>query len=65
MSHIDILPGGCPAAHYPQCNPLRPLWHHAERVKVPAAKSVPVALYRAQPSAADLKRALPAEDQLG
>ncbi|MBO1078562.1 FdhF/YdeP family oxidoreductase [Roseomonas haemaphysalidis] len=36
------VPDGCCAAYYPECNPLIPLWHHAERAKVPAAKSVPV-----------------------
>jgi molybdopterin-dependent oxidoreductase alpha subunit len=36
------LPAGSCAAYYPECNPLIPLWHHAERSKVPAAKSVPV-----------------------
>jgi anaerobic selenocysteine-containing dehydrogenase len=36
------VPDGCCAAYYPECNPLVPLWHHAERSKVPAAKSVPV-----------------------
>ncbi|MGF0238112.1 FdhF/YdeP family oxidoreductase [Rhodococcus sp. IEGM1300] len=36
------IPEGCAAAYYPECNSLVPLWHHAERSKVPAAKSVPV-----------------------
>ncbi|NOG71760.1 FdhF/YdeP family oxidoreductase [Roseicella sp. DB1501] len=36
------IPPGCCAAYYPECNPLIPLWHHAEGSKVPAAKSVPV-----------------------
>jgi anaerobic selenocysteine-containing dehydrogenase len=36
------IPDGCVAAYYPECNPLIPLWHYAERSKVPAAKSVPV-----------------------
>ncbi len=38
------IPEGCAGAYYPECNPLVPLWHHAERSKVPAAKSVPVRL---------------------
>lgn len=38
------IPQGCCAAYYPECNPLVPLWHHAERSKVPAAKSIPVRL---------------------
>lgn len=37
----DIPLGTC-AAYYPECNPLIPLWHHAEESKTPAAKSVPV-----------------------
>ncbi|MFJ5282828.1 FdhF/YdeP family oxidoreductase [Pseudomonas sp. NPDC088429] len=36
------IPEGCVAGYYPECNPLVPLWHHAERSKVPAAKSVPI-----------------------
>jgi molybdopterin-dependent oxidoreductase alpha subunit len=36
------IPKGCVGGYYPECNPLIPLWHHAERSKVPAAKSVPV-----------------------
>jgi molybdopterin-dependent oxidoreductase alpha subunit len=37
----DVPPGSC-AAYYPECNPLLPLWHHAERSHVPAAKSIPI-----------------------
>jgi len=51
----DILDGCC-AAYYPECNPLIPLWHHAERSKVPAAKSVPIRIRRmdaALPEAAE------------
>ena len=36
------IPVGCAAAYYPECNPLMPLWHHAEESFVPAAKSIPV-----------------------
>lgn len=36
------IPAGCCAAYYPECNPLMPLWHHAEESFVPAAKSIPV-----------------------
>jgi molybdopterin-dependent oxidoreductase alpha subunit len=36
------IPDGCAAGYYPECNVLIPLWHHAERSKVPAAKSIPV-----------------------
>jgi molybdopterin-dependent oxidoreductase alpha subunit len=58
------IPEGCSAAYYPECNPLVPLWHHAEGSKVPAAKSVPVVLSRGFPSAQDMKRALPEADQV-
>lgn len=37
----DVPQGSC-AGYYPECNPLLPLWHHAEGSKVPAAKSIPV-----------------------
>ncbi|WP_426955791.1 FdhF/YdeP family oxidoreductase [Muricoccus radiodurans] len=47
--HHDI-PKGCCAAYYPECNPLIPLWHHAERSKVPAAKSVPVHVHAMAPA---------------
>ncbi len=36
------IPLGCVGGYYPECNPLIPVWHHAERSKVPAAKSIPV-----------------------
>jgi anaerobic selenocysteine-containing dehydrogenase len=36
------IPEGCIASYYPECNPLIPLWHYAEKSKVPAAKSIPV-----------------------
>ena len=36
------IPEGCVATYYPEANLLIPLWHHAERSKVPAAKSIPV-----------------------
>ena len=42
--HYDI-PAGCIAGYFPECNPLLPLWHHAERSKVPAAKSIPVRVH--------------------
>jgi molybdopterin-dependent oxidoreductase alpha subunit len=41
----DIPRGSC-AGYYPECNPLLPLWHYAERSKVPAAKSIPVRVIR-------------------
>ena len=37
----DVPPGSC-AGYYPECNPLLPLWHHAERSHGSAAKSIPV-----------------------
>ncbi|TCP85179.1 molybdopterin-dependent oxidoreductase alpha subunit [Rhizobium sp. PP-F2F-G36] len=40
------IPDGCCGAYYPECNVLIPLWQHAERSKVPAAKSVPVRIVR-------------------
>jgi molybdopterin-dependent oxidoreductase alpha subunit len=40
-TRYDVPPGSC-AGYYPECNPLLPLWHHAERSHVPAAKSIPV-----------------------
>ncbi|WP_158810715.1 FdhF/YdeP family oxidoreductase [Beijerinckia sp. L45] len=45
--HTYDIPDGCIGGYYPECNPLIPLWHHAERSKVPAAKSVPVVIKRA------------------
>jgi hypothetical protein len=39
------IPEGCIAGYYPECNPLLPLWHHAEKSKVPAAKSIPVRVH--------------------
>ena len=40
------IPVGCAAGYYPECNPLIPLWHHAEESYVPAAKSIPIRLRR-------------------
>ena len=40
------IPEGCCGGYYPECNPLIPLWHYAERSKVPAAKSIPVTVER-------------------
>ena len=36
------IPLGCVAGYYPECNPLIPLWHHAEESFVPAAKAIPI-----------------------
>jgi len=46
------IPEGCIAGYYPECNPLLPLWHHAEKSKVPAAKSIPVRVTRSSTGAA-------------
>ena len=43
------IPKGSCAAYFPECNPLVPLWHHAEGSKTPAFKSIPVTL-RADPA---------------
>jgi mono/diheme cytochrome c family protein len=40
------IPEGCIAGYYPECNPLLPLWHHEEKSKTPAAKSIPVRVQR-------------------
>ena len=49
--HGYDVPQGCIGAYYPECNPLIPLGHHAERSKVPAAKSVPVVIRTARGTA--------------
>ncbi|KLJ01979.1 FdhF/YdeP family oxidoreductase [Luteimonas sp. FCS-9] len=41
-----LIPAGCIAAYYPECNPLIPVAHHAIDSHVPAAKSVPVRIVR-------------------
>lgn len=50
LSELQVVPYGIPrrsvAGYYPECNVLIPLWHHAEGSKVPAAKSVPVRLFK-------------------
>jgi molybdopterin-dependent oxidoreductase alpha subunit len=40
------VPQGSCAGYYPECNPLLPLWHHAEGSHVPAAKSIPVRIQK-------------------
>jgi hypothetical protein len=50
------IPEGCCAAYYPECNPLIPVWHHADKSKVPAAKSIPIRISIAEeqlPAAAE------------
>ncbi|GAB7128170.1 FdhF/YdeP family oxidoreductase [Silvimonas sp. JCM 19000] len=48
------VPRGSVAGYYPECNPLIPLWHHAEVSKVPAAKSIPVRLAACTPAHAPI-----------
>ncbi len=45
VTRYDI-PRGCVAGYFPECNPLIPLWHHAQGSQVPAAKSIPIRLIR-------------------
>jgi molybdopterin-dependent oxidoreductase alpha subunit len=42
------IPAGCVAGYFPECNPLVPLWHHAEGSQVPAAKSIPIVLRKTE-----------------
>jgi molybdopterin-dependent oxidoreductase alpha subunit len=58
------IPEGCSAAYYPECNPLVPLWHYAQRSKVPAAKSIPITLSRAAPGPREQQQAVPEADQV-
>ncbi|MCP3442281.1 FdhF/YdeP family oxidoreductase [Bradyrhizobium sp. CCGUVB14] len=50
LSELQVVPYDIPrkslAGYYPECNGLIPLWHYAEGSKVPAAKSVPVRLFK-------------------
>jgi hypothetical protein len=41
------IPEGNVGGYYPEMNVLIPLWHYAERSKVPAAKSIPVRIAKA------------------
>ena len=43
------IPEGCIGGYYPECNPLLPLWHHEEKSKTPAAKSIPVRIKAEHP----------------
>jgi molybdopterin-dependent oxidoreductase alpha subunit len=40
------IPAGNIGTYYPEANALIPLWHHAARSKVPAAKSIPVRIFK-------------------
>jgi anaerobic selenocysteine-containing dehydrogenase len=51
VTRYDI-PEGCCASYYPECNPLIPLWHHAEGSHVPAAKAIPVRVVRGETTSA-------------
>jgi molybdopterin-dependent oxidoreductase alpha subunit len=44
------IPAGNIGTYYPETNALIPLWHHAERSKVPAAKSIPVKIFKLPPA---------------
>ena len=46
------IPEGCIGAYYPECNPLLPVWHHADESMVPAAKSIPVRIRKTVSAAA-------------
>jgi anaerobic selenocysteine-containing dehydrogenase len=48
-TRFDVPRGSC-AGYYPECNPLLPLWHHAARSHVPAAKSIPVRIRKSEGS---------------
>ena len=50
------IPKGCVAGYFPECNPLIPLWHHAEGSFVPAAKAIPVRLQASVPGRVDAGR---------
>lgn len=54
LSELQVVPYDIPrrsiAGYYPECNVLIPLWHYAEGSKVPAAKSVPVRLFKDVPA---------------
>ena len=43
------IPAGCVGAYYPEANALIPLYQHAQRSFVPAAKSVPVRMLKPEP----------------
>ncbi|WP_257170837.1 molybdopterin dinucleotide binding domain-containing protein, partial [Bradyrhizobium sp. SRS-191] len=53
LSELQVVPYDIPrrsiAGYYPECNVLIPLWHYAEGSKVPAAKSVPVRVFKDVP----------------
>ena len=46
------IPSGNVGTYYPEANALIPLWHHAERSKVPAAKSIPIRIFKVPAEAA-------------
>ncbi|MBQ0131830.1 MAG: FdhF/YdeP family oxidoreductase [Comamonas sp.] len=43
------IPLGSVAGYFPECNPLIPLSHHADKSHVPAAKCIPVRVVRTAP----------------
>jgi len=62
--HAFDIPAGCVMGYFPELNPLIPLAHHARESKVPAAKSIPVTLHKAQARAEDMAHAVPLSDQV-
>lgn len=40
------IPAGNIGTYYPETNALLPLWHHAKESKVPAAKAIPVRIFK-------------------
>lgn len=44
------IPSGNIGTYYPETNALIPLWHHAEKSKVPASKSISVRIFRVVPA---------------
>jgi molybdopterin-dependent oxidoreductase alpha subunit len=53
LRELQVVPYDIPrrsiAGYYPECNGLIPLWHFAEGSKVPAAKSIPVRIFKDVP----------------
>jgi molybdopterin-dependent oxidoreductase alpha subunit len=50
--HAYNIPAGCLGGYFPECNPLIPVWHHADESKVPASKEIPVRLLKASAAVA-------------
>ena len=68
MHEYDI-PQGCVGGYYPECNPLVPLWHHAEgswcrRSRAFPSASWPMAAVKASPPMAARCSTRPAAGRL-